>query len=364
MKISILSMQRVLNYGSVLQAYGLKRVVENIEGKNDVDFIDVEVKSSEKKKKKITFDKLKKINKYIFKQIRFKKNEEKVNEKILDFQKKELNLSNTPIYRTDSDLTIIGSDEVFNCDPKCAWGVSTQLFGNIQGCNNVISYAASAGYTKINDLSENEKNILKNASNNLKYISVRDNNTFEFIKELTGKEPKCNLDPVLIYGFDEEVKSVEANMNLEKDYLIVYSYTNRIKDKNEIEEIKKFAKENNLKIYCVQGLLPWCDEFKEWSPFEVMAGFKNAKYIITDTFHGCVISAKYNKNFAVLIRDSNRNKIGDLLNRLDLESQKVENIKDLETILKKSPSYEQCNKIIKEEKINTKDYLKKAIQNI
>ena len=39
MKIAILSMQRVINYGSVLQAYSLKEIIESITGEH-VDFID------------------------------------------------------------------------------------------------------------------------------------------------------------------------------------------------------------------------------------------------------------------------------------------------------------------------------------
>lgn len=39
MEIAILSMQRVINYGSVLQAYSLKGIIEDITGEQ-VDFID------------------------------------------------------------------------------------------------------------------------------------------------------------------------------------------------------------------------------------------------------------------------------------------------------------------------------------
>ena len=41
MKIDILSMQRVYNYGSFLQAYGLKKLIEN-KGDHTVSFIDIE----------------------------------------------------------------------------------------------------------------------------------------------------------------------------------------------------------------------------------------------------------------------------------------------------------------------------------
>ena len=41
MKIAILSMQRVINYGSVLQAYSLKELIQELT-KNEVQFIDID----------------------------------------------------------------------------------------------------------------------------------------------------------------------------------------------------------------------------------------------------------------------------------------------------------------------------------
>ena len=51
MIVGILSMQRVINYGSFLQAYALKRKLENLG--NEVRFIDIESnKKSDISKKK------------------------------------------------------------------------------------------------------------------------------------------------------------------------------------------------------------------------------------------------------------------------------------------------------------------------
>ena len=362
MNISILSMQRVLNYGSVLQAYGLKKMLESLSKNNSVEFLDVVCKNENNStESKTRTSKLKSIDKYLLKKIKFKKSERIINDKIRKFQYDELRMSPEYKYSTNSDYTVIGSDEVFNCDPKCAWGVSAQLFGKVEGCKNVISYAASCGYTKFEDLNENEINTLKEAAMDLRNISVRDENTHTFIEKLTGRNAFYNLDPVFIYDFKEEVKKAEKMSKFDSNYMIVYSYRNRIKDEEEIKAIKKFAKNNNLKIYCVQGLLPWCDEFKEWSPFEVLAGFKNAKYIITDTFHGCVMASKFNKKFAVIIRKSNKNKITDLLNRLGLLNHRVENINDLDTILNQEDNYSEFNSIIENEKIKSYNYLKKSI---
>ena len=64
-----------------------------------------------------------------------------------------------------------------------------------------ISYAASIGKSDVS-LLENNKDLKTKITNLLEdfdNISVRDKNTFNFIKYLTKKEPEIVLDPTLIY---------------------------------------------------------------------------------------------------------------------------------------------------------------------
>ena len=69
---------------------------------------------------------------------------------------------------------------------------------------------------------------------------------------------------------------------------------------------------------------PWCDETVIPHPFGVLGYMKNADYVITDTFHGCVMSMKFNKQFVALVRDSNRQKMSSLLNQFGLEGRMCE----------------------------------------
>ena len=65
----------------------------------------------------------------------------------------------------------------------------------------------------------------------------------------------------------------------------------------------------------------WCDEVVIPTPFEVLAYFKGASYIITDTFHGSVFSIKFNKEFCTIVRDMNSNKLVSLLKQFGLENR-------------------------------------------
>lgn len=58
MKIGILSMQRIVNYGSFLQAYGLKKTVEKLG--HEVEFVDYTIEPCLVKKPQQTTNILKK----------------------------------------------------------------------------------------------------------------------------------------------------------------------------------------------------------------------------------------------------------------------------------------------------------------
>lgn len=116
-------------------------------------------------------------------------------------------------------------------------------------------------------------------------------------------------------------------------------------------------------MIAIGGSQPWCDEFVVLDPFEVLNYFKNAECIVTDTFHGTVMSAKWNKKVAVLIRDSNSNKLGDLIQRLKLEQVRIDKPTDIPEILCRQIDYRACNQIIASGKKKAVDYLRNSLSN-
>ena len=99
----------------------------------------------------------------------------------------------------------------------------------------------------------------------------------------------------------------------DSNYILVYGYDNRLIEKKYVQEIKAFAKKHGKKLYAVGFFQDWCDKLIVASPLEVLGWVKQADYVVCETFHGTVFSIKYQKQFACIVRDSNRNKLGDLL---------------------------------------------------
>lgn len=360
-------MQNVPNFGSVMQAYILKKTIQELG--HDVNFIDIKRNDGDPE---ILFNDLYqssyesepqgirgKMDKYLFNRIKCRFLYNKQIKIIKKFQKDVLKLDSNS-NEVDYDTCVIGSDEVFNCMQISDWGFSSQLFGNVQNVNKVITYAASCGSTKYDDLPEYLKNSIKLSLKKMSAISVRDENTYDFVSKLSTITPVYNLDPVVIGNFDNEIKNVKSNKN-KKKYCIVYSYYNRIHDCHEIESIKSFCKKNNLEIVSVFTPQFWINKYMILNPFELLNCFYNADFVITDTFHGTIFSAKFSKKFAILIRDSNRNKLKDLVSRIDIDNHVINDFSNLDSIYKISHDKDKMKEF---ETISRDDSIKYLKENL
>ena len=349
-------MQQVKNYGSFLQAFSLKKTIESLG--HVCNFINIipgtQIKGYQVgkfyrikllQKRLVGWDFLKRFY-YIFKyQKRFTK----------EF------LPNLGVEQGTNDrhydVVVIGSDEVFNCTQKTWFGFSRQLFGAGLNTEKVITYAASFGSTTIERLKQ--MGLFDEISSLLKKIqkiSVRDKNSFDVVCFLTGIKPELNVDPVLIFDYTQYM----PEQRISENFLLVYTYPERMNDKDLILAVRKFANKRGLKIISIGHYFSWVDNVVTPTPFEVLAYFRDANYIVTDTFHGSVMSIKYNKLFCTIVRDMNSNKLNFLLSQFGLKNRIV-NAANLSSVLSQSIDYSTINEIIKRETISSLNYLKENL---
>lgn len=347
MKIGLLSMQRVHNYGSFWQAYCLKKMIEEIG--NSVEFIDIiagENNSRVEYKRTFSLKKLKRIPYYVF--------QRKKGEIFYKFQKNVLGCTEEKNYSTDYDGIFIGSDEVFNFVQESPWGFTTQLFGDMSN-DNINTYAACFGRTTLEDIIERGySDKIYNAMMKISRISVRDQNSSDIVEKILGKEPQIHLDPVMIGELP--IKNEKAGKN--EKYILIYSYDFRFSDRELIDEIKVIAKKLECKIISVGFYQDWCDENIVPDPYQLLSYFNNAEYIITDTFHGTIFSVRCHKKFVTVIRDSNRKKLEDLLNRINLKERIIKNRNDLERIIDEEIDYVSFEKLREKEQVRSFEYLR------
>lgn len=345
-------MQRVNNYGSFWQAYCLKKLLQK--DNNVVEFVDIipgALETQTEFKKSFSLSKIVRIPYYL--------KQKRKNDIFSEVQREILKCTVEPNYSDNYDAIIIGSDEVFNCIQASPWGFSTQLYGDIDN-NNVSSYAACFGFTTLEDIEKRGIcDQIKKSLGNLKNISVRDDNSSKIINNLTGHYPEIHLDPVAI----GDLPLVDLpEINEKKKYILIYSYDFRFSDVSIINQIKKLAKKKKCKIYSVGFYQRWCDKNIITDPKTLLSYFKNAEYIVTDTFHGTIFSIRCHKQFATVIRSSNRQKLEDLLMRLELKNRIFTENDNLEKVLIEKIDYEAFETLRKNERKRTEEYLNRCLQ--
>lgn len=368
-KVGILSMQRIFNYGSFLQGYGLKSILKELGC--DVQFVDyhpgkclIPPDGGVGIMRKIS--KVSEVFRYhapLKEKIRFIRYKKNYAAKFYPY----LEITNQMNYAPQLDLLVIGSDEVFNCvQSNTNVGFSPELFGAEQNAKKIISYAASFGNTTLEQLKKyqvDEK--ISGWLKNFTSLSVRDMNSGRIVKKLTGKEPAYHLDPVLMYDFIGKCRQIPEQVS-EKNYMILYGYSGRFSS-DECAAIRSYADSKGLKIFCIGGVQNCCDKFINCNPFEVIAYFQHASAVVTDTFHGTILSVITHRNFAVFVRRKaygNSEKLTDLLERLKLNERMVEKIENLAEMLDVKIDYSGTDSILAEQREISYNYLRSVLDLI
>lgn len=360
-------MQRIANYGSFLQAYALKQLIEELG--YQVEFVDYHIDAPVIKDKIDSRNKwVRKIEKGLeilqyraplFHKLSFIHYKQTFERKYMPL----LGVTAERNYNPELDCLVIGSDEVFNCiQTNANVGYSLELFGQANKAKHLITYAASFGNTTFEKLKKYQKTEeIAGLLNKFDAISVRDSNSGNIVKTLTQKEPLFHLDPVLVYDYMHCCDKIPQLKCTEK-YLLLYAYSGRITDE-EAEWITQYAKKKDLRVYALGGIQKCADRFISCSPFEVLAYFKNAEEVITDTFHGTIFSIIAQRSFATLVRKSvgdsygNEEKIVDLLQRIGLENCKIYDILQAGAVLEQRVDFDEVNDCIYNARMQSTNYL-------
>ena len=367
-KIGILSMHRVVNNGSYLQAYGLKSSLELL-GAKDISFVDFHNTITEEKDRNKDLVRMFKHLKHMI-QPKYWSYEKtltlgnKFRKKMVDeFQPILFSAeSNYPENMEEYDLLIFGSDEIFNICQFSDRGkqIPWELMGEDVKGKRLVSYAAAFGQTDLDAINKvGEIEHCKRLLGRFSALSARDENAMNLLEKLGNCAPRLHIDPVLLL---QEFPADEEYRRLPYRYLIVYAYSRRIDNPEEINAICEYAKQNDLKIVCVNCFQTWCDVSIVASPFALLQYIGDSECVVTDTFHGTVFSIRNNKRFATIVRDSNRNKLRSLLKQFNIEDREVSDISKLGAILESPIDYDMVNTQLKKERKKAMDYLAEQIK--
>lgn len=250
------------------------------------------------------------------------------------------------------DLCIFGSDTIWNIDGEYFDEEYKHYFGVDFNCNK-ITYAASVGPTDIDNILSNEE--MCKGLKEFDAVSVRDDKTFELIKKVTGKEAEYVVDPTMLMpkSFYEDV----AEFCPDEKYILFYCF--EAIENDMLDEIKKFAKEKGLKLICFGDRITGCQKQLIFNPILMMTYYKNASFVVTDTFHGNVFSLIFNKPFINIERG--KEKVTSLLKKFDLFQRTAKEAGDVADIVQSEIDFDIFNEKLNQNSQSSKKYLDNEI---
>lgn len=374
--IKILSLYyRNFNYGGQLQAWALCHVL-NCLGK---DCVQISFDSGSTCKRSlwlrfsgITVEKiLNKLNQLC--NLNFKKKLVSRKTKFLEFENR---IPHTVVYdkKTISksvhpdDIFVVGSDQVWNPD----WTSSTYFLDFVPTSNLKIAYAASFGKSEISiDFMKQVSKYLDDFT----FISVREKDAEKLLKNSLGKKARLVLDPTLLVN-EAEWKKLAVSPQVRKPYLFVYLLGTNSKHK---KLIKEYARRKHLKIvyiphvhfsYQISDYGFADEELYNVGPEEFLGLIQNATEVITDSFHGCVFSIVFKKQFCAFKRHRDNTSINmnsrlyTLFDSFNLKTRLVKDdffIEDVQKLMSSTIDYENIEKSLDKLREQSLNYLIKAI---
>lgn len=259
-------------------------------------------------------------------------------------------------YYTDCselDGVAVGSDEVFALHT----GPTPVFFGHALPSKKIFAYGGCFGPTTIEDIDKwHCRAFVKSGLDSMCGLGMRDQNSISIAKELTGKEPELVCDPVILYGYEEEVEN--CSKPISEPYMIVYSYDNKFDESAEV--IKGYARKNGLKIVSPGFFQKWADLNVNADPIEVLRWFKYAECVVTNTFHGCVMSIITSREMAVKMR-GNANKLFNLMEEYKIENRVFGDGKTLDDVFSQKVNWDIVNEQIIKRRAASMDYLQRII---
>lgn len=356
MRIGILTLPLHLNYGGILQAYALQNVLKRMgheailldRGWIKKSFIrrllsriKWSLKSFCSNRKLIT-----------------PQQQEEMGLKIKNFIREHIYLraeirTVSDIKRLNLEAIVVGSDQVWR---KCYTPKDIAFYyldfaeqWNIKR----LAYAASFGIEEW-DYSQEQTLCCKELLGKFVAVSVRENSGRELCKSYLCREAEVLLDPTLLLTANDYKTILQIDKESVNGDLFCY-----ILDKNsELQSVINLIVEKSAcKPFYIDG--SDCFAIVKPSVEHWLKCFESAKFVVTDSFHGCVFSILFNKPFVVYgNRRRGITRFSSLLTELDLMDRLISSPDEAVLKLKDEIDWEQVNSRLEELRLKSFSFLR------
>lgn len=371
MRIGILTLPLHTNYGGILQAYALQTVLERM-GHNVVVFDTDKHWSLPLWKAPLSY------GKRILKNLLGRKSvifaERKANREYPIISKNTQQFIDKYIHRLvvndlntlqekDFDAIVVGSDQIWRAIyyPK----IENAYLKFAEHWNiKRITYAASFGTDNLDEYTHKQIQRCGRLIKRFNAVSVREKSGVDLCKIHFGIDAKHVLDPTMLLEAEDYIKLFnDANIPKSKGTLLTY-----ILDETEEEEqlIEQIAQERKLISFRgnskVEDSKAKIEERIQPPVEQWLRGFYDADYVVTDSFHACVFSILFKKQFVVYgNKGRGMARFLSLLSMFGLESRLITSVEEYKQL--PEIDYNKVYNLLNEQKEISMSYLKNALNN-
>ncbi|PTP60929.1 polysaccharide pyruvyl transferase family protein [Vibrio splendidus] len=353
MKVATMTLPLHTNYGGIMQAYALQKVIQSLGHETELLYIEPSVF---RPPYRVVLSKIKYSLKYLMGRGGAIKNSNNVfstfiaNE-IKRTPKIEFNhqLNSDSVQRFDA--YIVGSDQVWR--PDYAININSYFFDFVNGQKKLLSYAASFGMDGWKYNTSQTQDCTKLASK-FSAISVRENAGIALCSDNLNIDAYCNVDPTFLLDLNIYNSLISKYANHNDDSKKIFSYILDISNE-KIELINSISKAKGVdyKIFNEGRVGTDKENLGEW-----LKCFKTAEFIVTDSFHGVVFSILYNKQFiAIGNKDRGLSRFESILNMFGLKERLVSSDDDVTNLLLEKIDYNDINEIIENKKREALEFI-------
>lgn len=359
MKIAIMTQPLGHNYGGILQNYALKKVLEQfgstvltVNRRPKARSKKFKVRSHLSSLKNKTFNKLN--GNYYHKLT--KGDLEFIYSENLSFINQYINLSDeiqstkdlkNYFDKDNFDAVIVGSDQTWR--PRYSPCITNYFLDFLVDNKSInkVAYACSFG-TSNWEFSEAQYKQCKKLISNFNAISVRESSGIDICRKFFKTEAQLVLDPTLLLEKQDYIDLIESKLgDVSSLNRGLFNYIlDDTKEKNEL--VERLALHLNTDSFRTQPhkKLPVIGkknlvDYRYPSIEEWLSSFYTADYIVTDSFHGTVLSIIFEKPFLVMVnKDRGAARFESFLNLLGLQNRMFHSISNIDvTILEEEIDY-------------------------
>jgi hypothetical protein len=340
LKVGILTYHDGFNHGAFLQAFSMQKVLESCG--HHVCVINYKNKVHARKegwRQLIKYRRPRRFLDFFEKRTAFHQAHSQFNLSSYTTDPEEVD-------RLGLDAVVVGSDVVWNYK---IFGYDDLYFGGVKATKR-IAYAPSFGWIGGDDPGIEETTA---GLRRFDHISARDENTQRIAERVTGIQPPKVLDPTFLIDFAPYEQMTERIRRL-PPFLLVYAHS--ITD-DHVAQVMAFAKKEGLICLATGYRQPWCDKnCIGVGPFEWLALYRAARFVVTSTFHGTIFSVKYEKPFVVSMNEMAKIRVGSLLKTLQLPNCVLPFGLDGEYF-----DYTKCREVLSKEVLFSREWITRAI---